>query len=197
MPLIKEEMDKMTMMKEDLDEMTTTKKTEDLPDWLEAFNNPTISTTKKPIDWFASWSPSTTTDNPFKYKLNSGKETSFPVIEVNGPPIKLPSFSVTSNFKVFSENEKNNKMQVYSDIEQRTGSSNDEILEEEDFDLKFFPQRQDEDDSDEKFTLLIHEPMLGDLETTTTQRPFVTQSLSPLENREALSQLVSLYEQAP
>ena len=37
--------------------------------------------------------------------------------------------------------------------------------------------------------------MLGDLETTTTQRPFVTQSLSPIENREALSQLVSLYEQ--
>ena len=48
---------------------------------------------------FASWSPSTTTDNPFKYKINSGKETSFPVIEVNGPPIKLPSFSVSSNFK--------------------------------------------------------------------------------------------------
>ena len=39
--------------------------------------------------------------------------------------------------------------------------------------------------------------MLGDLETTTTQRPLVTQSLSPLENREALSQLVSLYEKAP
>ena len=35
------------------------------------------------------------------------------------------------------------------------------------------------------------------METTTTQRPLVTQSLSPLENREALSQLVSLYEQAP
>ena len=72
---------------------------------------------------FASWSPSTTTDNPFKYKINSGKETSFPVIEVNGPPIKLPSFSVSSNFKVFSENDKENKMQMYSDIEQRTGSS--------------------------------------------------------------------------
>jgi len=189
------EMDKMTMMKEDMDEMTTTKKTEDLPDWLEAFNNQ--ETTKKPIDWFASWNPSTTTDNPFKYKIDSGKETSFPVIEVNGPPIKLPSFSVSSNFKVFSENDKTNKMQMYSDIEQRTGSSSDEILEEEDFDLKFFPQRQDEDDSDEKYSLLVHEPMLGDLETTTTQRPLVTQSLSPLENREALSQLVSLYEQAP
>jgi len=63
--------------------------------------------------------------------------------------------------------------------------------------LNFFPQRQDEDDSNEKFTLLVQEPMLGDLETTTTQRPLVTQSLSPLENREALSQLVSLYEQAP
>ena len=63
------------------------------------------------------------------------------MIEVNGPPIKLPSFSVSSNFKVFSENDKTNKMQMYSDIEQRTGSSSDEILEEEDFDLKFFPQR--------------------------------------------------------
>jgi len=204
LPMIKVEMEKMTMMKEDLDErlvgfpeMTTTKKPEDLPDWLEAFN--TKTTTKKPIDWFASWNPSTTTDNPFKYKINSGKDVlgSFPVIEVNGPPIKLPSFSVSSNFKVFSENDKNNKMQMYSDIEQRTGSSNDEILEDDDFDLKFFPQRQDEDDSDEKFTLLAHEPMLGDLETTTTQRPLVTQSLSPIENREALSQLVSLYEQAP
>jgi len=195
MPMM--ETEKMTMMKENLDEMTTTKETEDLPDWLEAFN--TKTTTKKPIDWFASWNPSTTTDNPFKYKINSGKEVlgSFPVIEVNGPPIKLPSFSVSSNFKVFSENDKNNKMQMYSDIEQRTGSSNDEILEDDDFDLKFFPQRQDEDDSDEKFTLLAHEPMLGDLETTTTQRPLVTQSLSPIENREALSQLVSLYEQAP
>merc|ERR1712073_194061 len=81
------------------DEMTMIKKTEDLPDWLEAFNNQ--ETTKKPIDWFASWNPSTTTDNPFKYKIDSGKETSFPVIEVNGPPIKLPSFSVSSNFKVF------------------------------------------------------------------------------------------------
>merc|ERR1711976_214399 len=45
MPMIKLEMDKitmmneidkMTMMKEDMNEMTTTKKTEDLPDWLEA-----------------------------------------------------------------------------------------------------------------------------------------------------------------
>ena len=43
----------------------------------------------------------------------------------------------------------------------------------------------------------MSEPKLGDLETTTTQRPLVTQSLSPLENREALSQLVSLYETAP
>ena len=90
---------------------------------------------------FASWSPSTTTDNPFKYKINSGKETSFPVIEVNGPPIKLPSFSVSSNFKVFSENDKENKMQMYSDIEQRTGSSSDGILDEENFDLNFFQQR--------------------------------------------------------
>ena len=55
--------------------------------------------------------------------------------------------------------------------------------------------RQEEDHHDDKYTLLVHEPMLGDLETTTTQRPFVTQSLSPIENREALSQLVSLYEQ--
>ena len=90
---------------------------------------------------FASWSPSTTTDNPFKYKINSGKETSFPVIEVNGPPIKLPSFSVSSNFKVFSENDKENKMQMYSDIEQRTGSASDGILDEENFDLNFFQQR--------------------------------------------------------
>ena len=67
------EMDKMTMMKEDMDEMTTTKKTEDLPDWLEAFNNQ--ETTKKPIDWFASWNPSTTTDNPFKYKIDSGRDS--------------------------------------------------------------------------------------------------------------------------
>ena len=53
------------------------------------------------------------------------------------------------------------------------------------------------EDSSEEFTLLVNEPNLGDLETTTTQRPLVTQSLSPLENREALSQLVSLYERAP
>merc|ERR1712008_116253 len=83
------------------------------------------------------------------------------------------------------------------DIEQRAGSSSDGILDEENFDLNFFQQRQEEDNHDEKYTLLAHEPMLGDLETTTTQRPFVTQSLSPIENREALSQLVSLYEQAP
>jgi len=192
---IMKEMSEMTSTIKKPDEMSTAK-SENIPDWLEAYNN-RAETTKKPIDWFASWSPSTTTDNPFKYKINSGKETSFPVIEVNGPPIKLPSFSVSSNFKVFSENDKENKMQMYSDIEQRTGSSSDGILDEENFDLNFFQQRQVEDNHDEKYTLLAHEPMLGDLETTTTQRPFVTQSLSPIENREALSQLVSLYEQAP
>ena len=75
------EMDKMTMMKEDMDEMTTTKKTEDLPDWLEAFNNQ--ETTKKPIDWFASWNPSTTTDNPFKYKIDSGRDSSRPGYDIS------------------------------------------------------------------------------------------------------------------
>merc|ERR1711971_1354315 len=192
---IMKEMSEMTTTLKQTDEMSTAK-SENIPDWLEAYNN-RAETTKKPIDWFASWSPSTTTDNPCKYKINSGKETSFPVIEVNGPPIKLPSFSMSSNFKVFSENDKENKMQMYSDIEQRTGSSSDGILDEENFDLNFFQQRQEEDNHDEKYTLLVHEPKLGDLETTTTQRPFVTQSLSPIENREALSQLVSLYEQAP
>jgi len=91
------------------------------------------------------------------------------------------------------------KLKLYSDIEKRTGSaaiSADSSQNDPDFDLQFFPQRPKEENGEE-FTLLVSEPKLGDLETTTTQRPLVTQSLSPLENREALSQLVSLYETAP
>ena len=99
----------MIMIKQ-AEEMTTID-SEGLPDWLEAFNNK--ETTKKPLDWFASWTPSSTTDNPFKYKIDSGKETNFPVIEVNGPPIKLPSFSISSN-----------QFKVFSDIESRTAQGN-------------------------------------------------------------------------
>lgn len=165
----------------------TTKKMEELPAWLQSVNSKT--TTKTP-DWFASFttakSAMTTEEeesNPFQYKLKSGVASNFPVIEVNGPSIKLPSFPILSA-----------PISMYSDIESRTdyGSQN------ADFDLEFFPQRMDgEDDKNTKFTLLVNEPKLGDLETTTTQRPLVTQSLSPMENREALSQLVSLYERAP
>ena len=54
---------------------------------------------------------------------------------------EYPLINYLNNFKVFSENDKNNKMQMYSDIEQRTGSSSDGILDEENFDLNFFQQR--------------------------------------------------------
>ena len=72
------------------------------------------------------------------------------------------------------------------------------VVDEENFDLTFFPQRP-EDLEPEKFPLLAakHDLGLDELETTTTQKPLVTQTLSPLENREALTQLVALYEKAP
>lgn len=71
------------------------------------------------------------------------------------------------------------------------------FIDEENFDLTFFDQRPE--DMVEKYPLLSakHNMGLAQLETTTTQKPLITQTLSPLENREALTQLVALYEQAP
>lgn len=71
------------------------------------------------------------------------------------------------------------------------------FIDEESFDLTFFDQRPE--DMVEKYPLLSakHNMGLAQLETTTTQKPLITQTLSPLENREALTQLVALYEQAP
>ncbi len=159
---------------------------------------PKVTTTKTP-NWFAQWAatgttglPQASTPNPFSYKIDQSKETNFPVIEVNGPSIKLPSFPIVSDaLKLFSKDV----------AESRTASGNNADVNEnngEEFDLKFFPQRAGDEKSEEKFTLLSNEPNLSDLETTTTESlPMVTQSLSPSENREALSQLVSLYERAP
>lgn len=71
------------------------------------------------------------------------------------------------------------------------------FLDEENFDLTFFDQRPE--DMVQKYPLLSAKNNMGlaGLETTTTQKPLITQTLSPLENREALTQLVALYEQAP
>ena len=60
---------------------------------------------------------------------------------LNMKSCQYPLINYLTNFKVFSENDKENKMQMYSDIEQRTGSSSDGILDEENFDLNFFQQR--------------------------------------------------------
>ena len=59
----------------------------------------------------------------------------------------------------------------------------------EEFDLNFFPLKEATEDTQARFPLLSNPNNLGDLETTTTQVPLVTQSLSPMENREALTQL--------
>lgn len=187
-----EETKVMTTMKtnEDTTMVSSTERT--VPTWLKDLNNAGAATTKTP-NWFASWSKvgssstvsnlkTSSTDKPFNYKINQGLKTSFPVIEVNGPSIKLPSFPIMSD-----------QLTMYSSdlAESRTES------EEDEFNLNFFPQRPEDMESNNEFTLLVNEPKLGDLETTTTQRPLITQSLSPMENREALSQLVSLYERAP
>ena len=57
--------------------------------------------------------------------------------------------------------------------------------------------RESAQDVQARFPLLANQHDLGDLEGTTEQVPLDTQSLSPMENREALTQLVSLYEWAP
>lgn len=81
-----------------------------------------------------------------------------------------------------------------ADAEQRTAS----IATDEQFDLNFFPQKENMGDAQARFPLLGNQNIdLGSLETTTIPVPSITQSLSPLENREALTQLVSLYEWAP
>ena len=136
-------------------EVVTQKNMAGFPSWLENFNpksssNSQQKSTQKP-NWFPSWSssnsatssttfspesdpkPLKSATNPFNYKLDQGQKNKFPVIEVNGPSIKLPSFPIMSD-----------KLKLYSDIEKRTGSaaiSADSSQNDPDFDLQFFPQR--------------------------------------------------------
>ena len=119
--------------------------------------------------------------DPFRFQ-----NSPVPMLKVNGPSLTLPSFPITSQLTLFT------------DIEKRTGLLPEN--EDENFDLAFFPQRPEDEEEEEKFPLLAlakEDLGLGQLETTTAQKPLVTQTLSPLENREALTQLVALYEQAP
>ena len=124
-------------------EMDEDKKKDNFPAWLETFGSTKSNSNQKP-NWFPSWKSSTTTSKPktpesnlFNLNLNQGKNK-FPVIEVNGPSIKLPSFPIVSS-----------PIKLYSDIEKRTGSADisadnrnqNEMTDDGDFDLKFFPQR--------------------------------------------------------
>ena len=73
--------------------------------------------------------------------FNNGQLFFLNLFMLNMKSCQYPLINYLTNFKVFSENDKENKMQMYSDIEQRTGSSSDGILDEENFDLNFFQQR--------------------------------------------------------
>jgi len=139
-----------------------------LPDWLQNLDTPEKSTTKYP-DWFTN------------LKIDQKSQNAYPILEINGPSIQLPSFPILSDkLKLFSA-------PTEEKAEQRTAEADSA------FDLTFFPQQQSKENAE--FPLLSNQHDLSDLETTTTpQIPMVTQGFSPLENRQALTQLVSLYE---
>ena len=96
-----------------------------------------------------------------------------PMVKINGPSITLPSFSLISDqLTLFPSSE--------DAAEQRTAS----IATDEQFDLNFFPQKENMGDAQARFPLLGNQNIdLGSLETTTMPVPSITQSLSPLENR--------------
>ena len=95
-----------------------------------------------------------------------------PMVKINGPSITLPSFSLISDqLKLFPSSE---------EAEQRTAS----IATDEQFDLNFFPQKENMGDAQARFPLLGNQNIdLGSLETTTVPVPLITQSFTPLENR--------------
>ena len=95
-----------------------------------------------------------------------------PMVKINGPSITLPSFSLISDqLKLFPSSE---------EAEQRTAS----IATDEQFDLNFFPQKENMGDAQARFPLLGNQNIdLGSLETTTMPVPLITQSFTPLENR--------------
>jgi len=157
---------------------TSKSTTSNQPDWLANIFSSSNSQTKS----------TTTTEEPFKMPdfANPMMKEDIPMVKINGPSITLPSFSLISDqLKLFPSSE---------EAEQRTAS----IATDEQFDLNFFPQKENMADAQARFPLLGNQNIdLGSLETTTVPVPLITQSFTPLENREALTQLVSLYEWAP
>merc|ERR1719429_757358 len=185
---------------------SSTSSTTEEPDWFSnifsssANAKPkvsTTSTTKKPFKMpdFANLNKP---DNKITMKKDPMMKEEVPMVKINGPTIHLPSFPLISDqLKLFSSNSATMEDHDHDDMdmaEQRTAAI---ITGDEDFNLNFFPMRESAQDVQARFPLLANQHDLGDLEGTTEQVPLDTQSLSPMENREALTQLVSLYEWAP